>query len=300
MVFVRGTNGKTIEQMAVDRFDALRIGAGTGNRRGVLLFYDMDKQRLKIEVGYGLEGYFPDAFVSYLVHDHARMFFESGELSAGLRLMLRLLQHRIREAVIGNDFDPRVIERLGSGGYLSGGAGTSTDMRGGDGRKNAAADIGDSRAGGFKAQDTPGGTYSMYMEWLSQPKRNPNEDFLTEQSRRYIRSFPMSRAYADFIVIGEYGKRFRIVQSGNLAVLYFTSTPFVSPHFFVNQDGQWRLDLIAEVNNTREHVGGVYTWGYYGERDPYTAAFSGLLSKMRGYRRFTDGDNRPLVIRGDK
>ena len=214
--------------------------------------------------------------------------------------MLRLLQHRIREAVIGNDFDPRVIERLRSGEYLSGGAGTSTDMAIGNGRKNATADIGDSRTGRFNAQDTPEGTYSMYLEWLSQPKRNPNEDFLTEESRQYVGSVPMSRAYADFIFIGEYGKRFRIVQSGNLAVLYFTGTPFVSPHFFVNQDGRWRLDLIAEVNNTHEHVGGVYTWGYYGERDQYTAAFSSLLSKMQGYRRFTDGDNRPLVIRGDK
>ena len=30
MVFVRGADGKAIEQTAVDRFDALRIGAGTG------------------------------------------------------------------------------------------------------------------------------------------------------------------------------------------------------------------------------------------------------------------------------
>ena len=66
---------------------------------------------------------FPDAFVNYLVDHHARLFFASGNLSVGLRLMLRLVQHRIREAVLGEAFDPAVLKGLPEAAHLSGGAG---------------------------------------------------------------------------------------------------------------------------------------------------------------------------------
>jgi len=78
----------------------------------------------------------------------------------------------------------------------------------------------------------------------------------------------------------------------------FTGTPFVSPHFFVRQDGRWRMDLATEVRNTHEHVGGEYTWAYYGQGDRYTQTFGDLLTTIKGYRRIRDGDNRALTIRG--
>jgi hypothetical protein len=260
----------------------------------------MQSQRLKVEVGYGLEGYFPDAFVSYLIHDHAQIFFASKDLSTGLRLMLRLLQHRIREAVIGNDFDPRVIDRLGLQGYLSGGAGAGAQLPLGGDRLVPAVHTADAaESASFAAQATPTETHAVYLRWLAQPERNPDADFFTPESRRYIAGLPLSRAYTDFIFLAEYGKSFKVVEQGDLALLVFTGTPFVSPHFFIRQDGLWRMDMLAEVRNTHEHVGGVYTWGYVGQNDAYTNAFSGMLADMKGYRRFRDGDNRPLVIRGD-
>jgi uncharacterized protein len=299
IVFVPDTRGKSIEQLAVDMFDELKIGGNTGDRRGLLLLYDVQGKRLKIEVGYGLEGYFPDAFVSYLARDHAQMFFESGDLSLGLRLMLRLLQNRIREAVIGNDFDPRAVERLKSVGHLSGGAGTSAYLPPDTGAAKVVAAEAHPDAGRFTAKGTPGETYAEYLEWLAQ-SRPANADLLTSSSRQYLDRLPISRAYADFMFLGEYGKTYRVAQSGNLAVLYFTGTPFVSPHFFVNEQGKWRLDLIADLANSREYVGGAYTWGYFDDGDSYSNAFRPLLAKMRGYTRFKDGDNRPLAIRGDR
>lgn len=292
IVIVPRVAAKTIEQTAVDLFEELQIGGGTGDRRGLLILYDMEGKRLKVGVGYGLEAHFPDAFISYLAHDHARMFFESGDLSLGLRLMLRLLQHRIREAVIGNDFDPRVVERLERSGTLSGGAGATATMWAVAGMTPRAANIADATTRVFNAKDTPEETYSTYLEWLGQPVRDANADFLTPGSRLFVGGLPMSRAYADFIFLGEYGKSFRTAKSGNLAVLYFTGTPFVSPHFFVKDNGKWRLDLVAEVKNTREYTGGVYTWGCHNGGDQYTTAFAPLLVNIRGYIRFTDGDNR--------
>src|SRR5205085_10284657 len=100
IVFLPGLNGRPIEQVATEKMAEMKIGRGTGQERGLLLLFDTRGKRLKVEVGYGLEGHFPDAFVSYLVHDHANALFESGNVTFGLRTLLALLQHRIREAVL--------------------------------------------------------------------------------------------------------------------------------------------------------------------------------------------------------
>ncbi len=297
LVFLPGTAGQSIENLAADMMDELQIGGRTGQERGVLLLYDMQGQRLKVEVGYGLEGWFPDAFVNYLVQDHARMFFSSGDISAGLRLMLRLLQHRIREAVIGNDFDPRVLDKVQPLSHMSGGAGVSTAMELGDGAAGvppaAAVD-----AVAFPAGDSPAEAYSGYLDWLAQWPTSPRVDLFTPASRSYLASMHISPAYAEFILLAEYGKQFQVDERGDLALLYFTDTPFVSPHFFVRQQGRWRMDIAAEVRDTHEHVGGEYTWAYYGKDDNYTRTFGDLFTTLKGYRRIREGDNRELIIRG--
>lgn len=296
-VFVPNTGGESIEMLAAHMMDESHIGKSTGQERGLLLLYDMERQRLKIEVGYGLEGWFTDAYISYLVDDHARLFFSSGNLSWGLRSLLRLLQHRIREAVIGNEFDPRVLSKVQTLSHLSGGAGVSRSTGIGDGKNHmpmaaAAPPL------AFPAGVSPEETYTAYIDWLSSWPVSPDIDFLTPSSRAYLKRFQASPAYASFILMGEYGKHYTIVERNDLALLFFTDTPFVSPHFFIRQDGRWRMDLVAEVQNTREHVGGPLTWSYSGQNDTYTQAFKDLLVKIKGYIRFKDGDNRMLTIHG--
>lgn len=296
-IFVPDTGGSSIEMLAVDLMDQLQIGGRVGQERGVLLLYDMQGQRLKVEVGYGLEAWFPDAFVNYLVEDHARMFFSSGDISLGLRLMLRLLQHRIREAVMGNDFDPRALEKVRPLAHLSGGAGVSAAVGIGDGADTAPTSAPVDLMV-YPAGSSPADTYYRYLDWLSHWPLNPHVDLLTPDSRSYLASMRISPAYAEFILLAEYGKRFQVAERDDLALLYFTGTPFVSPHFFLRQDGLWRMNLAAEVRNTHEHVGGEYTWAYYGAGDRYTQAFGDLLTTLKGYRRIRDGDNRALTIRG--
>lgn len=299
IAFVPDTGGKPIGQLAADMMDQLGIGGRGEQERGVLLLYDLSARRLKVEVGYGLEAWFPDAFVSYLVEDHARMHFSSGETSLGLRLMLRLLQHRIREAVIGNDFDPRVLERMRPLTHQSGGAGVSRVVGIGDGASpHPAAAAVDPRA--FPAGETPADAHSIYLAWLSRWPLSPDVELFTPESRRYIASLPLSPAYAEFILMGEYGKSYRVAEKDDLAMLYFTGTPFVSPHFLRRVDGRWQMDIVAEVAHSREHVGGEYTWAWRGEGDAFATAFGDRVTTIKGYQRIADGDNRPLRIRVGK
>lgn len=300
-VFLRDTGGKPLEELAVALVEELRIGGRTREERGILLLHDMASRRLRVEVGYGLEGIFPDAFVNYLVDHHARLFFASGNLSVGLRLMLRLVQHRIREAVLGEAFDPAVLKGLPEAAHLSGGAGvTSPVPRVAGAPAVPAVRLEPALRERFTAQDSPDGTYSRYLEWLALPVYDPDVDFFTAESRRYLAGFPLSRAYAEFILLGERGKLFRVVERGDLAILYFTSTPFTSPHFFVRESGKWRMDMAAEVRNTREYAGGRFNWGYTGKGDAHSRAFADLLVNLRGAHRFRDGDNRELPIRGSQ
>lgn len=134
----------------------------------------------------------------------------------------------------------------------------------------------------------------------SQPVYDPDVELFIEQSRRYLSKLPITPAYRHFILFGEYGKRYRVIERDGLALLYFTSTPFTSPHFLVREDGVWRMDLVAEVANTRERVGGIYTWDYRGQNDRYTRAFADLIVDVQNHRRLKDGDNRALVVRGSK
>ncbi len=238
--------------------------------------------------------------MSYLVNDHARMFLEGGDVSVGLRLLLRLVQHRIREAVVGADFDPRVLQAIRTGGNLSGGAGVAASMQPGAASGPGVKRMSEEERARYRAQDSPAGTFQTYLAWLADPVFDPDVDLFTAESRTYLARLPISPAYQHFILFGEYGKGYEVVQRDGIALLYFTTTPFTSPHFFVTEDGVWRMDILAEVGNTRERVGGAYTWDYRGQGDRYTQAFSGLLSDFHGYRRFRNGDNRTLQIRGSK
>ncbi|NJD88769.1 MAG: TPM domain-containing protein, partial [Betaproteobacteria bacterium] len=290
---------KPLEELATALVQELRIGGKTREERGVLLLYDVSGSRLKIEVGYGLEGIFPDAFVNYLVRDHARLFFASGDLSVGLRLMLRLLQHRVREAVLGDAFDPTVLKGLPSATYLSGGAGVTSAVPRVDGAPAVPAGrLDPALRERLVAQDSPHDAFARYLEWLARPVYDPDVDLFTTDTRRYLAQFPLSPAYAEFILMGELGKRFTLVERGDLAILFFTGTPFTSPHFFVRESGKWRMDIAAEVRNTREFAGGRFNWGYVGTNDAYSRAFADLLVNLRGVRRFRDGDNREIPVRG--
>ena len=86
-----------------------------------------------------------------------------------------------------------------------------------------------------------------------------------------------------------------LVQQGNEHVL---GARFADADFFVREDGRWRMDIAAEVRNTREFSGGRFNWGYVGATDAYSRAFADLLVNLRGVRRFRDGDNREIPVRG--
>lgn len=298
-VFVKSVGDRSLEAAAVDRMQRLKIGARGSDTRGVLLLYDAGGQRLRIEVGYGLEEYFPDAFVGYLMNDHARAFFESGDLSLGLRLTIRILHDRIRSAILGRRFDPNALGLIRRHRVLSGGAGASAPMavgRASTGFLRATLDP--EVRGALQAGDTPEETYRRYLHWLALGHFDPAVSIFTTESRGHLSALAITRGYFDWILLTEHGRAFRVDRRGDLALLAFTDDPLLSPHFFRRTADGWRMDIAAEVRNSRNRVGGPFAWDYIGRADDFSRAFADRLVSIDGVIRIAEGDNRKLPTRG--
>lgn len=299
-LFLKTIGNASIEDIAVKKMDEYGIGRDGREERGVLFLYVMDKKKLRIEVGYGLEAYLPDIFVGYLIRAHADAFFEASNPSLGLRFLIRILQHRIREAVLDRDYNPGILEESIIMSHLSGGAGAAATVGTGQGQPFKRDHYDEQAKERFVAARTVEGTYNRYIDWLYSRKYDPDVDLFTENSISFLEKFPMTPAYFDFILLKYAGKQYKIASSKNLAILYFTGDPLISPLFFNRIDGRWRLNIPAEVRNTRNHVGGVYTWSLNPySKDEFATTFGNLIVNIRGYYRIIDGNNRELPVKVD-
>lgn len=306
--FVNDLAGETLEAAALQRMQALKIGGQTASERGALFLYDTAGQRLRIEVGYGLEEYFPDAFLHYLMTDHVRAVFAGGDPSVGLAWTLEMLHHRIRSEILGNRFDPRVLRLLRTRRPLSGGAGASAAIP----RGHGPAQFLQPRLAGptrerFAAPATPEQAYQRYLDWLALGHFDPDVEIFTPESRRFLSGFPMTRAYFDWLLFQQYGKAYAVEQRGDLALLYFTDDPLLAPRLLRWNGRRWQLDLVAAVRNQRKFVGGPFTWDYVGRDDDFSRVFADKVVEIDGFGRIAAGDNRrlptsrpDLIYRGDR
>lgn len=293
LMFLTSVPG-SLEDFAVRQARALALGCDV-DARGVLFVFDVGRRNLRIEVSPNLQSIFTDRFVGYLMRNHLRTIYASNDPTVGVRLTLFMVNTRLRRAALGEEYDPRVADVIDAADQLAAGGGASAEMSGaGDSVPflNSQPDAADEQE--FAPQATIEGAYSRYIEWLQADRFLPNVTLLTRPSREYLSGFPMTRAYKEYILFMEYGVRYEILERGAHGLLYFTSDPLMTPHFFLRTPAGWQMDIAAEVANTQELVGGPYTWRYRGQRDEYTVAFADQLVHIGGFTRLRGGDNRPV------
>jgi hypothetical protein len=288
--------GGSLEEFAVQHARSLGIGR-TLDRRGVLFAYDVSRRRLRIEIGPTLQGIFTDAFVGYLMRHHVRNFFAAGDPNLGLQLTLRLLQGRLRRAALGEEYDPRAAEFIEDRGRLASGGGAGATMPAtGQEHPYSTAHADTAALRRFRPQPTVEETYRHYIEWLSEPRLYTDVELFTEPSRAFLATFPATPAYTEYLLLGEYGRAYQILVRGDLALLYFTDDPFLSPHLFRRNNAGWQLDLAAELRDTREYVGGPWTWTLVQQDDDFTRAFVDRYTVLGPFMRVAGGDNRPIPV----
>ena len=83
VLLVPATAPEPIEAYATRTFDAWKLGR-KGIDDGVLILVAKDDRRVRIEVGYGLEGAIPDAAAKRVMHDYMSPRFAAGDFAGGL------------------------------------------------------------------------------------------------------------------------------------------------------------------------------------------------------------------------
>ncbi len=83
VVTVNTLGGGTIEEYAEQRFETLGIGSASEDN-GVLLLVAPNERKVRIEVGYGLEGALPDALAGDIIDTDLTPRFREGDYSGGI------------------------------------------------------------------------------------------------------------------------------------------------------------------------------------------------------------------------
>jgi len=110
------TQPESIEQFGIRLFDAWKVGR-KGVDDGVLLIVAKDDRKLRIEVGYGLEGALNDATAKRIIAEIITPLFKSGDFSggiaAGVDAILKVVDGEALPAPVG-----KTAPLAGSGGFL--------------------------------------------------------------------------------------------------------------------------------------------------------------------------------------
>lgn len=119
VLLVPSTNPESIEEFGIRVADAWKIGR-KGVDDGVIVIVAKDDRRVRIEVGYGLEGTIPDALARRIVEEGITPRFREGRFFDGLVAGVR----RIEALIEGEPLPPRARARVpaadGGGGSLFG------------------------------------------------------------------------------------------------------------------------------------------------------------------------------------
>jgi uncharacterized protein len=83
VVVIRSLDGLSIEEAAVKLFDLWKIGKKNSDN-GLLLLWSAGDRRVRVEVGYGLEGVLPDGKVGAILDAYVMPKFRSGQFDEGL------------------------------------------------------------------------------------------------------------------------------------------------------------------------------------------------------------------------
>ena len=80
---VPSLEGGNLEEFSLRVAEALKVGQG-GKDNGILLLVARDDRKIRIEVGYGLEPYLPDAYASRIIREVIAPYFKQGDYNAGI------------------------------------------------------------------------------------------------------------------------------------------------------------------------------------------------------------------------
>jgi uncharacterized protein len=293
-VVVRGVPDGDLSGYALKKARALGMG-WTVDRQALLFLYDVKNERMRIEVGPGMEGVFPDGFVGYLMRDEMATFFAARNPVLGIKYTMWSVFHRLQQAALGLEYDPLADTFITDRTRLAAGAGATAQTTLGATRYDLPTrPATESELAFYRPQPTVEEAHARYLSWLREGQYPTGTTLFTKTSGMVFRVWPMTHLSGDAMLLSEIGQKYKVVVRGDMAILYFTTTPLVAAHFFRHAPEGWQIDISADNADTRDYVDGRYTWSVLANNDDYSKTFADLYESFDGRLRPRDGDNRPL------
>ena len=239
-----------------------------------MLVIDPAQNLVRLEVGYSLEGVYPDAFIAYIEHRQMVPFFRAGRVADGILATTELIITRAQRAQANAGFEN---EAWYAG---SGGAGATTSARLGEGIEGPTGETGTDKAAGR----TPAETLLAYFEAMEARNANPDLALYSPATRRMLKGWVMTSAQMDNVV-----RIYRRCQaeptrhSGGYAVIrYPIPQRACAPFFFELIGGAWALDLTMMQRAVR--FGRSNAWRFDpGAEHPYAFAFEDWRFDRNGF-----------------
>jgi len=228
-------------EQAVSLYDELGVGSRSKWGRGLLLVINPETNRVRLEVGYALEGTFPDAFVTYVEQRQMVPFFAGGRVSDGILATTELIVDRAQRASEHDGPDADEVWVMGSGG-----AGAETTARIGAGFESPTNATGhDDKVSALT--DSPEETLSAYFDAMDARNGSPQLAIYSPETRVMLRERTITPAQMD-MVVRTYracsAEPVRYSDDGRHAVIrYPPAQRHCAPYFFVKENDRWMLDL---------------------------------------------------------
>lgn len=269
-----------ISHFAVLRFADLGVGEASSTGRGLLLVIDPAQDRVRLEVGYALEGVFPDAFVAYVEHRQMVPFFRANRVADGILAATELIVTRAQRAAANAGFEGEVWMAGSGGGRATADAGI------GQGWTNEANLGGASEASATAAGPSPEVTLGRYLGAMAARNGDPGLSLYTAETQGMLRSWVMTPAQMTNVARTYRNctpERARTHASGDLAVIrYPVSQRQCAPWFFRRGESGWALDLTMMQSAIR--FGRSNAWRFdFAASHPYGFAFADWQFDSNGF-----------------
>ena len=229
---------ENINDTAVNLFG--NLGARTKGAKGLLFLVDPKGEQVRLEVGYDLERYFPDAFISYLETKQMLPFFAAERIGHGIEATSELLVARLQRAMEGNAYDPEL--ELAKMKNYSGGAGAKIALKSEKVAVNRlpAEDIND-----YSAQPTPEKALEKYKQVLANHIKTPTLGLYTEPTQAFFMQWVVTDAQQDNELKNLLSQQpEKILVSENFAVIRYPTASRTQPPYFLQKNGSgWMFDF---------------------------------------------------------
>lgn len=262
-----------INHFAVNYFRDGNVGAASNSGRGLLLVIDFQANQVRLEVSHALESTYTDAFVAYIEHRQMTEFFAASRIADGILATTEMLITRATNAA--NGLDPATEGWSAS----SGGGGARVDARIGEGtasRRNDDVTLSE--------EMSPRDVLDRYRRAMEDRNNNPQLSIYSRQTREMLGQRVMTPAQMDNVAKSLRNcQPEKLFHQDNRAVLrYPIKARTCSPYFFLQEDGEWRLDFTVMINAIR--FGRNNEWRLVPDYSgPYGFAFRDLRFDRNGY-----------------